>query len=539
MGSEKSAILSFSTNRKASEENMTMDVTTLAEQKYDLLERKLDIGESILDSINPRGRYQFWILVIAFTLAVGTGFVVCLPSYLAPDPIPECADLSNPGVYKLCLESEACALLRQGKDAKLRLVSGSWTDLYGLTCDKAYHRKDGMTVMIFMNGSMPLFALYLSDIYGRTTGFAFSYLCLILGFSMSYFVNDYIIGMAGIGLMNGCCGVVYACLFTVYSTEVTTSKTKLRSIIVGMSFLGYGLGSIVVNLFAYISTAPAFLLMMSFGITGVPGFLCLFLVESPMFELDRGNLDKFEKLITRIGKFNGVKIEDDMQHNSRIDQLRTLVAQTQEISKYQKSRSIMFRYPILALLSSKMYFRRFLIFSIIACNLYCISFGMTVNMQGLGMKDINLNGIIFGVTQSIGYMVVIPFAQKMPRRLWSIIFQFIMLGGSGILIGMSLMLDQNNNTVLLAESIVSCVMFAIPLSAMFTIIFIHVAESFPPELRGTANSLVMLTSNLFAMLTPYFGDIANDIGLHFGVGCSVVCFISLPLAFTLKETLFK
>ena len=258
-----------------------------------------------------------------------------------------------------------------------------------------------------------------------------------------------------------------------------------------------------------------------------------------MFELDRGNLDRFEKLATRIGKINGIKIEDEMQHSSKIDQLRTLISQSQEISKHQKSRSIMYRYPILALLSSKMYFRRFLIFSIIACNMYCIFLGMIVNIQGLGMKDIKLNGIIFGVTQSIGYMVVIPFAEKMPRKIWSIIFQFIILGGSGILIAMSLMLNQNNITVQLAESIVSCIMFAIPLSAMFTIIFMHVAESFPPELRGTANSLVMLTSNLFAMLTPYFGDIANDIGLHFVVGCSVVCFISLPLAFTLKETLFK
>ena len=538
MGSEKSAILSFSTNRKASVGYMTMEVTTLAEQKYDMIEQKLDMGESILDSINPGGRYQYCLLVIAFSLAVGIGFIVYLTAYLTPDPIPECADLSNPGVYKLCLESEACSLLRQGKDAKLSVISGSWTDLYGLTCDKSKLRKDGMTLMIFMNALMPLFALYLSDMYGRTTGFALSFLCLILGFIMSYFVKDYMIGMAGIGLMNACC-TSYPCLYTVYATEVTTSKTRLRSIIVGMSFFGYGLGCIVVNFFAYISTAPAFLLLLTFGITGVPGFFCLFLVESPIFELDRGNLDRFEKLISIIGKFNVVKIEDAMQHSNKIDQLRTLVSQSDEISKYQKSRSIMYRYPILALLSSKIYFSRFLILSIIACNLYCISFGMTINIQGLGMKDIKLNGVIFGITTSVGHMVVIPYAEKMPRKLWNIIFQFIMLAGTGILIAMSLMLDQNNNMVQLAESIVSCVMLAIPLSALFTIFFMHVAESFPPELRGTANSLVMLTSNLFSMLTPYFGEIANDAGLHFMVGCSMIGLISLPLAFTLKETLVK
>ena len=462
-----------------------------------------------------------------------------MTAYLAPDPIPECADLSNPGVYKLCLESEACALLRQGKDAKLTVMSGSWVDLYGLTCDKAYLRKDGMALMLFMNGFMQLFALYLSDMYGRTTGFAISFLYLIVGFGMSYFVKDYIIGMAGIGLMNACCSVVYACLLTVYATEVTTSKTKLRSIIVAMFFFGYGLGCIVVNFFAYISTAPDFLLLLSFGITGVPGFFCLFLVESPMFELDRGNLDRFEKLTTRIGRINGIKIEDAMQHSSKIDQLRTLVSQSEEISKYEKSRSIMYSYPILALLSSKVYFRRFLTLSIIACHLYCIYYGMTVNIQGLGMKDIKLNGIIFGVTQSIGFMVVIPYADKMPRKLWNIIFQFIMLAGAGILMVMSLMLDQNNKTVELAGSIVSCVMLAIPLSALFTIFFMHVVESFPPELRGTANSLVMLISNLFSMLTPYFGEIANGAGLHFVVGCSMIGLISLPLAFTLKETLNK
>ena len=519
MDSEKTSIMSFNTNPKAAEVNMTMDVTTLVEQKYDILDRKLNIGESILDSINPAGRYQYWLFFISFLLSVGTGFILYLASYLAPDPLPECADLSNPGVYNICLESEACALLHQGKNAKLSVMSGSWVDLYGLTCDKAYLRKDGMTMMLFICAVMPLFALYLCDMYGRTTGFAISFLYLIVGFSMSYFVKDYIIGMAGIGLMNASCSVVYSCLFTVYTIEVTTSKTRLRSIIVTMFFFGYGLGCIVVNFFAYISTAPDFLLLLSFGITGVPGFLCLFLVESPMFELDRGNLDRFEKLTTRIGRINGIKIEDAMQHNNKMNQLRTLVSQSEEISKYQKSRSIMYRYPILALLSSKIYFRRFLTLSIIACHLYCIYTGMSVNIEGLGMKDIKLNGIIFGVTQSIGYMVVIPYADNMPRRLWNIILQFIMLAGAGILMAMSLMLDQNNKTVELAGSIVSCVMFSIPLSALITIFFMHVAESFPPELRGTANSLVMLTSNLFSMLAPYFGEIAHDIGLHFVIGC--------------------
>ena len=269
MNSENVSIFTFSTNRKASVGYMTMDVTTLAEQKYDLLEQKLDIGESILDSINPGGRYQYCLLVIAFLLAVGTGFVLYLTAYLAPDPIPECADFSNPGVYKICSESEACTLMGQGKAAKLTVMSGSWVDIYGLACDKAYLRKDGMKLMLFMNGFMQLFALYLSDIYGRTTGFAISFLCLIVGFCMSYFVKDYIIGMAGIGLMNACCSVVYACLLTVYATEVTTSKTRLRSIIVAIYFFGYGLGCTIVNFFAYISTAPDFLLLLSFCIAGV------------------------------------------------------------------------------------------------------------------------------------------------------------------------------------------------------------------------------------------------------------------------------
>ena len=105
MDSEKASILTFNSNPKASEVNVTMDVTTLAEQKYDILERKLNIGESILESINPAGRYQYWLFFISFLLSVGTGFILYLAAYLAPDPLPECADLSNPGVYKICLES--------------------------------------------------------------------------------------------------------------------------------------------------------------------------------------------------------------------------------------------------------------------------------------------------------------------------------------------------------------------------------------------------------------------------------------------------
>jgi hypothetical protein len=57
----------------------------------------------------------------------GTGFIIYLISYLAPDPIAECPDPDKPGFFKICCEPGACSLLKQGKEARVYFDIDSWS----------------------------------------------------------------------------------------------------------------------------------------------------------------------------------------------------------------------------------------------------------------------------------------------------------------------------------------------------------------------------------------------------------------------------
>ena len=41
---------------------------------------------------------------------------------------------------------------------------------------------------------------------------------------------------------------------------------------------------------------------------------------------------------------------------------------------------------------------------------------MTTSVQELGLKNIQLNGMMIGVCQTIGYLFILPFTHKIPRK---------------------------------------------------------------------------------------------------------------------------
>lgn len=167
--------------------------------------------------------------------------------------------------------------------------------------------------------------------------------------------------------------------------------------------------------------------------------------------------------------------------------------------------------------------------------LYLIFYGMTISVQDLGLKNINQNGIFFGITQTLGFLIVLPFIHKQPRKLWSILYQVIVLIGA-IGLGFLSQLDQTD-FIRLMQTIVSTFIIAVVNSANFSLFFMYVTELFPTRMRGLANAVVLFASKMIGAFAPMLCTLSKKAGYHVLCGCSLLVLLSIPCSFFIKETL--
>jgi len=164
-----------------------------------------------------------------------------------------------------------------------------------------------------------------------------------------------------------------------------------------------------------------------------------------------------------------------------------------------------------------------------------IFYGLAYSIQDLGLEKINYNGIFFGITQSVGYLAILPFAYKMPRKFWMIIFQVMILIGASLLFFLSLV--EETPLIRLLDTVVSTCILAVVNSCQFVFLYTYISELFPTHIRGIANALVLFTAKMIGSLSPFMEGFSKDFGLHIMVGCSVMTVVSLPLSFFIDETL--
>lgn len=169
--------------------------------------------------------------------------------------------------------------------------------------------------------------------------------------------------------------------------------------------------------------------------------------------------------------------------------------------------------------------------------LYSLFYGMTTSVQDLGLKSTQLNGIFLGLTQSLGFLSVLPITHKMKRREWTLKFQSIILLCTIILFLLSFFF-KNSKTALFLETIISTCFLSFITSASFPLLFLYISELFSPENRGLVSALVLFFGKIFGALAPVLSKISQKMGIHILVGCAVPVFFSLPLTFFfLEETL--
>jgi len=371
---------------------------------------------------------------------------------------------------------------------------------------------------------------------------------VLIGIFISAIIPQFSVKMFALGLVSGGEGT-FSALFTIYINENTAKTTKLRSSLVSICFLAYAIGCIFVNTLAYFTTNPNVITLVTAGLLIVSVLPCFCgYIETPYFLWKRGRIgDLYDALMT-IYKYNqdkygmdptlqlGVqsKLMEYLGISSHVTQ-RTFFQQHAFYLKKTRIKDAPSSNSIVRLFKTKKYLHHLVALVFLGGLLYCLFFGLSINIQDLGLKDVKLNGILLGATQGLGYLGVAPFTHKMKRRTWFMNFQFVILFGAIALFFLSVI--PQTSKVQLAQSFTSTLVMATSTSAMFPLFFLYISEVFPTEIRGSANAIVLFMAKLTGCLSPILEEISMKLSIHVLVGCSILVVPSLILCSKIKETL--
>ena len=183
------------------------------------------------------------------------------------------------------------------------------------------------------------------------------------------------------------------------------------------------------------------------------------------------------------------------------------------------------------------YLYRFITMAFTCSGIYAVFYGLSTDVSSLGIDNICVVGIFLGITQTLGYFLVIPFISRMKRARWMTIFSLLIVLGATVLLGLSFM-DPSNQYISYSKAGISTVVIATFMSAAFPFLFLMNTELFPTEVRGTASALVLSCGKLVGASAPFIGDFCkNNLKIHPLVGCSIPFLVAIPMLLFVKETL--
>ena len=242
---------------------------------------------------------------------------------------------------------------------------------------------------------------------------------------------------------------------------------------------------------------------------------------------ERTNLGKSNADVesdTGMGKF--ALLENDMGWSLTI---------TKESSLHENMSKQETREAFKELCTNKIYLCQFISLSFISSLMFMVFYGMTTSVQELGLKNIQLNGMMIGVCQTIGYLFILPFTHKIPRKQFMKIFQATIVISAVVLFIIGLVVPHSD-TRKWVETLISTVVISSLTSMMFPLLFIWIAELFPTQIKGLASAFILFMGKLLGGLAPILSHVCEQNGIHVLVGCCSIGFISVFATGYLRET---
>ena len=501
----------------------------------DLDDKIQDSCDKVLLLANMSGPYQKRIVFLGSILMLAAGFVGYLGSYLAADPITKCQDSDM--IYRECSEKQACELMNDPiRPSKIHFETEGWSKEYGLYCDRDYIRIRGKTYYLITNLVMCSAIIFVCDIYGRMFGIKLTLFIVLVGSAMSIGIDEYLVKMVGLGISNVSV-TTFTALLPVLLSESTTLTAPIRSQGVNIFYILLGLGCIGVNMIAYISTKPNFLILATLIIFLAGGIPFLWVVrEGPAYSLKKLDIVNFATACNKIGEVNKVKppVSKRPEFVENMTSIEKMMQQAKIFKEARKKKSWKQRSPVAIIITNKSHVWKIFVLSMIYSFMNCIFTGLAINIQELGDTDIRVNGMLYGLMQIIGLVISLPMIDKVNRKKTTILLQLCILLGAFALLGLSFV--KKTDIVSYLNTGISTVVIGTGIAILYSIFYLYFVELFEVGLRATSNSMIIFVSNCVSILLPYLSNLCQNYGIHVMVGCSVVGLISFPLTFTLKNT---
>lgn len=184
--------------------------------------------------------------------------------------------------------------------------------------------------------------------------------------------------------------------------------------------------------------------------------------------------------------------------------------------------------------------RNLFLISLIFANTYIIYQATLYSSSTIGVSDARINGILFGASEMLVYLTVVPISHKLKRKNTVIITCLIGLAGSGILVPISdFVISEPSVTVKVLRTLVSGLLVRIVSCINYAFIFGYAAELFPTKIRALMCGLATYAGRLSGAISPQIVTLAVSYQLEPLVFCSFVSIPILLMSSYIKETLNK
>lgn len=171
----------------------------------------------------------------------------------------------------------------------------------------------------------------------------------------------------------------------------------------------------------------------------------------------------------------------------------------------------------------------------VSSSLYCMYYGILTSVNDIGFSSIQLNGALVGITQAAGFIIVLKFLAKTPRRKALLVIQSILLMGGFSLVCLSFY--ERSDLVQMTEGIISTLFISTTISSLFSFMYVTNAESFPTQIRGLAVGIILLVGKLVGSCAPYVSLFSKYMKIHVLAGSSYTLFLSIFATMFLRETI--
>lgn len=311
---------------------------------------------------------------------------------------------------------------------------------------------------------------------------------------------------------------------------------------VGLCLVSYSVGCICLNFLSFYFTDADSLMICISGIITVAVLPNFFLLkESPKFLYEKGKVTELVNTLNSIAEKNQTKLAPNyfkkilkIEHvdlkskHEAIELVRSSEIKDKTIEKLSEP-------ALKRLFLDKKISLTLVALCVQSATIFMIYYGLTSSIQDLGMKSIQLNGILMGCTQLIGYLFMAYYGPKLQRVRAAKLCLALEIFGAFVLFCLSFC--KQTDQVMLLQSLVSTLWMTTIVSAHMGILYLQNAESFPTELRGLAIAFILLFGKMSGAAAPFIEEYTKSIGMHVLVGCSFCALVAYPLVATLDETL--